>query len=154
MAGTTSLTLSTTTSLQYYTYFNNFNLSDDHWLKSAQDSITPGEFEFCFLRTCHVPKGLTTVLLFLGPGLIVSLPFLNHSGPQNGLPALPSNHLVQQDKNQNGNNTQLSSLETVTSPLPKCVLKWKRQEELTVWIPNAKQARHYPELKGPHRSQH
>lgn len=47
-------------------------------------------------------------------------------------PALPSNHLVQQGKNQNGNTTQLSSLEAITSPLPKSVLKWERQEELTV----------------------
>lgn len=54
-------------------------------IDSILPSITPGEFEFCFLRTCHAPKGLTTVLLCLGPGLTVSLPFLNHSGPQNGL---------------------------------------------------------------------
>lgn len=75
-------TWSTTTSLQYHTYFNNFNLSDNHWLKSGQDSRTPGEFEFCSLRTCHAPKELMTVLLFLGPGLSVCFPFLYHSGPR------------------------------------------------------------------------
>lgn len=143
-------TWSTTTSLQYHTYFNNFNLSDNHWLKSGQDSITPGEFEFCSLRTCHDPKGLTTVLLFLGPGLSVCFPFLYHSGPQNGLPA-PT---FKPPCSTRYKSKQLSSLETVTSPLPKCVLRWKRQEELTVWIPNAKLACHYPRLKGPHITRH
>lgn len=72
------------------------------------ENITLGDSEVCFQRTCHVPKELKTVLLFLGPELRMYIHLLNHYEPQNNLLTLTSNYLVQQVKNHKMNNIHSS----------------------------------------------